>query len=57
MIPFGGLVCHSLGMRRDDICLYLGPAERAQLGVEWVIGEALEKAVDLLKKEYGPPTR
>ena len=31
MIPIGRLVCHSLGMRRDDLCLYLGPAERAQL--------------------------
>jgi transposase len=31
MIPFCGPVCHAQGMRRDDICLYLGPADRAHL--------------------------
>jgi hypothetical protein len=31
MIPFVALVCYSRGMRRDDICLYLGPADREQL--------------------------
>ena len=24
-------MCHIWGMRRDDICLYLGPADRAEL--------------------------
>ena len=24
-------MCHIRGMRRDDICLYLGPANRAEL--------------------------
>ena len=24
-------MCHIRGMRRDDICLYLGPADRAEL--------------------------
>ena len=24
-------MCHIWGMRRDDICLYLGPANRAEL--------------------------
>lgn len=33
MIPIRGEVCHGRGMRRDDICLYLGPADRAQLEV------------------------
>ena len=31
MISLIALVCYSRGMRRDDICLYLGPADRAQL--------------------------
>ena len=31
MIPYIFLVCYSCVMRRDDICLYLGPADRAQL--------------------------
>ena len=31
MIPPVALMCYSRGMRRDDICLYLGPAEREQL--------------------------
>jgi transposase len=31
MIPFMDLLCHACGMRQDDICLYLGPADRAQL--------------------------
>jgi len=31
MIPFVALVGYSRGMRRDDICLYLGPADREQL--------------------------
>lgn len=31
MIPYVELVCHILRMRRDDICLYLGPADRAEL--------------------------
>ena len=31
MIPYIALVCYSGGMRRDDICLYLGPADREQL--------------------------
>ena len=26
-------MCHIRGMRRDDICLYLGPANRAELQV------------------------
>ena len=30
-IPDGGRVCHTLGMRRSDIFLYLGPADRAEL--------------------------
>ena len=31
MIPFVDLMCDAFGMRRDDICLYFGPADRAQL--------------------------
>jgi transposase len=31
MIPVIVLMCYSDGMRRDDICLYLGPADREQL--------------------------
>lgn len=31
MIPILAPGCHAWGMRRDDICLYLGPADRAQL--------------------------
>ena len=31
MAPYIFLVCYSCVMRRDDICLYLGPADRAQL--------------------------
>ena len=31
MIPVVALVCYSGCMRRDDICLYLGPADREQL--------------------------
>ena len=30
-IPIADLTCHIWGMRRDDICLYLGPADRAEL--------------------------
>ena len=32
-IPKGSLVCHTGRMRRDDICLYVGPANRAELQV------------------------
>ena len=31
MVPVVVLVCYSRGMRRDGICLYLGPVEREQL--------------------------
>ena len=31
MIPFSAVICYSDGMRRDDICLYLGLADREQL--------------------------
>ena len=31
MIPLVALMCYSRGMRRDDICLYLGPADRKRL--------------------------
>jgi DDE superfamily endonuclease/Homeodomain-like domain len=31
MIPMWGRVCHWRGLRRDDIGLYLGPADREQL--------------------------
>lgn len=31
MIPVIVLVCYSDGMRRDDICLYLGPVDRERL--------------------------
>ena len=30
-IPNGVGVCHTQRMRRPDICLYLGPADRAEL--------------------------
>lgn len=30
-IPIGNVTWHMQGMRRDDICLYLGPADRAEL--------------------------
>ena len=31
MIPKPALPCHTRVMRRDDICLYLGPVERLEL--------------------------
>ena len=31
MIPAVAMMCYSRGMRRDDICLYLGPADRHRL--------------------------
>jgi len=31
MIPAVAMMCYSRGMRRDDICLYLGPADRERL--------------------------
>lgn len=31
MIPIGALVCQCGDMRRDDICLYLSPDERAEM--------------------------
>ena len=31
MIPIFGEACHCRGVRRDDICLYLGRADLAQL--------------------------
>jgi transposase len=30
-MPIEGLMCHIRDMRRNDICLYLGPADRAEL--------------------------
>jgi hypothetical protein len=30
-MPKGSLVCHTWRMTRDDICLYLGPVDRAEL--------------------------
>jgi len=30
-IPIGSVMCHIWGMRRDDICLYLGPADSSAL--------------------------
>ena len=30
-VPIGNVMCRIWGTRRDDICLYLGPADRAEL--------------------------
>jgi hypothetical protein len=40
-----GAVCHFRVMRRDDICLYLGPADRARLEALCANRNTLRKVV------------
>ena len=44
-IPLCDHTCHIRGMSRDDICLYLAPADRARL--EALIGAQLQKSLPL----------